>query len=253
MQNATIGIIAGSGLSDLHPFNEWRYQEVDTRYGITEVNIGSIKEKHVVFLSRHGINRSAPAHLVNHKANISAMVQLGVRQILGVCAAGSLRIDMQPGSAAVISDFIDFTKRHPATIFDALDIESKHTDLSRPYCESISLALFQAAGAAGFEVITPCTYISVDGPRYETPAEIKLFQSWGADIVGMTGAPEAIICREMDICYGSIAIITNYGAGLTDNRLTHDEVIEVMKAAKGKISQTLLHAIELIPSECSHK
>jgi len=253
MQNTTIGIIAGSGLKSLHPFNEWRYQEVTTRYGIAEVNIGCINEKQIIFLPRHGINRSAPAHLVNHKANIAAMAEIGVRKILGVCAVGSLRTDIQPGSAAVISDFIDFTRRNPATIFDTLEIENKHTDLSRPYCESISLALFQSASAAGFEVITPCIYISVDGPRYETPAEIKLFRSWGADIVGMTGAPEAIICKEMDICYGSIAIVTNYGAGITDDRLTHDEVIEVMNAAKDKISQTLLYALELIPNECTHK
>jgi 5'-methylthioadenosine phosphorylase len=253
MSNITIGIIAGSGLNNLPPFDSWQYEVITTEYGSVEVKIGNVSERKVIFLARHGITQHIPAHLVNHKANISALVKYSAKKIIGVCAAGSLRTDIQPGSAAVLSDFIDFTRKYPATIFDTQNIPSKHTDFSRPYCDAVSLALFQSAGNAGFEVITPCTYISVDGPRYETPAEIRLFRSWGADVVGMTGAPEAIICKEADVCYGAMAVITNYGAGLANTRLSHDEVIQVMKSVEDKISQTLLRTIELVPVECNHQ
>jgi 5'-methylthioadenosine phosphorylase len=156
-----------------------------------------------------------------------------------------------PGTAAVLTDFIDFTRRGPITFFDESAPKVVHTDFSEPYCPEVSAALLTGCEANGLEVTTPCTYLCADGPRYETPAEISMFRSWGADVVGMTNAPEAILCREKGLCYGAIAVITNFAAGISPTPLSHAEVIAVMKSVEDKLAAAILTAVKALSEDSS--
>ena len=245
---STAAIIAGSGAEDLEPFRTWKLVTVETRFGIAEVRQGQVDGRPVLFAARHGTGHTTAPHLINYRAIISALSELGAERIIGTAAAGSLSTDIAPGTAAVLTDFIDFTRRGPITLFDTVDSGVVHTDFSEPYCPEISEALLTASEQNGLEVTTPCTYICTDGPRYETPAEIAMFRSWGADVVGMTNAPEAILSREAGICYGAIAIITNFAAGISPTPLSHAEVVAAMKSVESQLTTTILRAIRALPS-----
>ena len=247
----TTAIIAGSGAESLEPFKSWKQVTIETRYGRAEVRQGEIEGRQVVFAARHGSNHTTAPHLINYRAIIGALVDLGVNRCIGTAAVGSLSLDIVPGTAAVLTDFIDFTRRDTITLFDTPETGVIHTDFSEPYCPEVSEALLTALGENELEATTPCTYLCVDGPRYETPAEIAMFRSWGADVVGMTNAPEAILCREAGICYGAVAIITNFAAGISPTPLSHAEVVAMMKSIENRLSYTLMRAITAIPIEHS--
>ena len=246
---STVGVIAGSGVESMDPFSTWTPIAADTRFGQVEVRRGTIDERPVLFVPRHGRGHVAAPHLINYRAIVSSLAELGAERIIGTAAVGSLSPDLGPGTAAVLTDFIDFTRRGPITLFDAVGAGVVHTDFSEPYCPEVSAALLAAAGKGGLEVTTPCTYICVDGPRYETPAEIAMFRSWGADVVGMTNAPEAILSREAGICYGAIAIVTNFAAGISSGRLSHAEVVATMRTVEDKLAGAIVEAIRELPEK----
>jgi 5'-methylthioadenosine phosphorylase len=245
-------IIAGSGFEQAEPFRNWEPSAEKTPFGTVELLRGQIGSRSVVFAARHGRQHSVPPHLINYKAIVTALSQLGVTRIIGTAAVGSLSTDLGPGTAAVLTDFIDFSRRGPITLYDSPGSTVVHTDFSEPYCSEVSEALLTAAGESGLEVTTPCTYLSTDGPRYETPAEISMFRSWGADVVGMTNAPEAVICREARICYGAIVVITNLACGISSTRLSHTEVLKMMKSVELRLAQAVTKAVQIIPdnAEC---
>lgn len=247
------GIIVGSGAGNLEPFRAWERLNVDTPFGSVELWQGEVATRMVYLTPRHGEGHVVPPHLINYRAMISALAEVGVDRVIGTAAVGSLSTSSAPGTAAVLTDFIDFTRRGPITFFDASALKIVHIDFSEPYCPEVSAALLNACEANGFEVTTPCTYLCADGPRYETPAEISMFRKWGADVVGMTNAPEAILCREKGLCYGAIAIITNFAAGISPTPLSHSEVIAVMKSIEGKLAATLIDAVKELPANCSCK
>ncbi|MEN6371027.1 MAG: S-methyl-5'-thioadenosine phosphorylase [Armatimonadota bacterium] len=244
---STAAIIAGSGVGQLEPFRSWEIHSVETSYGTVEVQRGEIDGSTVFFTLRHGRGHTVPPHLINYKALISALDKLGVERIIGTAAVGSLLIDLSPGTAAVLTDFIDFSRQGVITCFDSPNTGVVHTDFSEPFCPEISDSLFAAAEKSKFEVATPCVYLRADGPRYETPAEIAAFRSFGADVIGMTTVPEAILAREMGICYGAIAIITNYAAGISPTPLSHAEVVAIMTSMGDRLSKTLLESIRSLP------
>jgi len=241
-------IIAGSGAEHLSPFRDWESILVPTRFGTAEIRQGEISGKPVLFVARHGKEHSTAPHLINYRAIISALSELEAVRVIGTAAVGSLSNSIPPGTAAVLTDIIDFTRRGPITFFDDPAAGVVHTDFSEPYCSEISAVLLAAAEARGLEVTTPCTYICTDGPRYETPAEISMFRSWGADVVGMTNAPEVILSREAGLCYGSIAIITNFAAGISPKPLSHSEVVECMKSIEEKLAAALIGAVQALPT-----
>jgi 5'-methylthioadenosine phosphorylase len=246
---STVAIIAGSGAGELNPFRTWEPTMVETRFGAAEVRRGELGGCNILFAPRHGRGHVTPPHLINYRALISALSEMGAQRIIGTAAVGSLSPNFVPGTAAVLTDFIDFTRRGPFTFFDSGSIEVVHTDFSEPYCPEVSNALLAGAEKAGLEISTPCTYVCTDGPRYETPAEIAMFRTWGADVVGMTNAPEAILSRELGICYGAIAVITNFAAGISPTPLSHAEVLAVMKSIEGGLAATIIAATELIPPD----
>ncbi len=238
-----IGVIGGSGVYRL--FNTAESQHVKTRYGEVELKIAEIDGEDVAFLARHGENHSIPPHKINYRANILALRKLGVSRILATTAVGSLNPKFSPRDFVVLTQFIDFTKKRNYTLYDDRVV---HVDLSEPYCPELRNIVKDTGKKEGITVYEG-TYVCTEGPRFETPAEIQMFKKLGADVVSMTNVPEVIFAREAEICYCTIAMVTNMAAGITKEKLTHTEVKEAMDENRENVRTLLLKVIEKIPEE----
>ena len=204
----------------------------------------------MALLKRHGLNHSIPPHKINYRANIRALKILGVKIILATGAVGLLNREFKPGELVLLNDFIDFTWGREATFFDGTGKEVIHVDMTNPYCLSLYNKLIDAAKSTGVPLRSEgATYVCTQGPRFETPSEISMYRHLGADLVGMTSVPEVVLAREAEICYATVATVTNYAAGISDNPLTHQEVLERMDKASAKIYTLLTKAIEIIDSD----
>jgi len=241
-------IIGGTGIYEPDLLEDIEAFESENIYGRVKVNIGRYRKKRIAFLPRHGEGHSIPPHLINYRANIRALADLGVKKIISTSAVGSLREDFRPGDLALLDQFIDFTKARKNTFFEGTE-GVLHVDMTEPYCQELSQALRENAGKNFLHF--PTTYVCTEGPRFETPAEIRMFAKMGADVVGMTNVPEVILARELGMCYASIAIITNYAAGISRENLTHQEVIETMKNNILKVRDTIFRTIENIDNQQS--
>ena len=220
-----LAIIGGTGLYDPGVLDEPRALVASTPYGTASLFVGRRGEHEVAFLARHGTDHGVPPHRVNYRANIWALRQIGVRRIVATAAVGSLRQALPPGHVVLVDQFLDFTRGRPSTFFDG---PVQHTDMTEPYCPGLRGRLAQAAERAGVPVTLGGTYVCTEGPRFETPAEIRMFAAMGGDVVGMTGVPEVVLAREAGLHYAAIAIVTNYAAGISPSPLTHEEVVGVM-------------------------
>jgi 5'-methylthioadenosine phosphorylase len=240
-----VGIITGTGLDHINLGSE-RIQSVSTPYGQVEVTMGIIGDVEVALIPRHGSGHRLPPHRVNYRANILTFKHLNAAYILSTAAVGSLNPTMQPGDYCVINDFIDLTKSRPFTLFDD---EVKHTDFSQPYCPRIRAAIIQALSESSCTNMHPkACYVCVEGPRYETPGEIKAYAKLGGDIIGMTNATEAILAKEAGICFGTLAVVTNLGAGLTSQHLSHTDVADKMQERGDFLQRVMSRSVELLPT-----
>lgn len=231
-----IGIIGGSGVYEItQKADSIEKKTVQTDYGQdVEVSILDIADKKVAFIARHASGHSIPPHKINYKANIDALKKCGVTRIIATNSVGSLNEDMGPGSFVIPDDFLDFTSVRDKTFYNDKVV---HIDATEPYCNNIA----QTIASCG-DVILGGTYVCTEGPRFETPAEIKMFKMFGGDVVGMTGLPEAILAREREMCYSSICIVSNFAAGISPEKLTIDEVFEVMEIKQAELLD-LIHDI----------
>jgi len=238
-----IGIIGGSGIYRFFETEQERI--VKTRYGEVKINTMSYKGKEIVFLARHGEKHTVPPHKINYRANIIALKSIGVERIIATTAVGSMNSEFKPKSLVLLKQFIDFTKKREYTLYDDKVV---HIDLSEPYCPELREIVKKTAGE---EKITlhEGVYICTEGPRFETPAEINMFRKIGGDVVSMTNVPEVIFAREAEICYCTIAMVTNMAAGITKKKLTHTEVKEIMNGNIEKVRRLILKSIEKIPKE----
>lgn len=245
-----LAIIGGTGVYDPDMLSDLKEVEVETAYGLpVTVVTGSYSGKEVVFLSRHGAKHSVPPHKINYRANIASLKKLGVQMILATAAVGSLNPEMEPGHLALVDQFIDFTKSRVATYYDGGEAGVVHTDFTEPYCAVMRKILAEAAGNLDISLHDKSTYICTEGPRFETPAEIKMFRQWGADLVGMTGVPEVTLAKELGLCYSTVALVTNFAAGISPEKLTHQEVLEAMAANIGNVKKIMQQFIQLVPGE----
>lgn len=240
-----IALIGGSGFRDFPFYGPTRSEIVSTGWGTASVRVGTVNGREVVFLPRHGWEHSIPPHRIDYRANIAALHELGIRAAIATTAVGSLRRSLPPGAFLVPDDLIDFTRdRTGKTFFDGQPgAPVVHSDLSCPYSEPLRQALIGAATTTGVGIAPAGTYLCTDGPRYETHAEVRLFTHWGADVVGMTGVPETPLAREAGIHYAALSVVTNYGAGISPDPLTHADVEAAMRDARAALFALITQAI----------
>ncbi len=241
-----VAIIGGTGIYDPKIFKEKERFSLKTPYGTTpEISIGESKGREIVFLPRHGKKHALPPHKINYRANIYALKELEVERILATNSVGGINTCLTPGDFLVPEDYIDFTRRK-STFYDSKVV---HIDVSQAYCPELREALLKAANEIIGKVFDGGVYACTNGPRFETKAEIRMLSKLGCDVVGMTGLPEAILARELEICYASICLVTNPAAGISKEKLTATEVIELVKKKEKELREILLKAIEFIPEE----
>ena len=210
-----LGIIGGSGLSELEGMAVTRRRTVRTPYGKPSgaLAIGTLRGRKVVFLQRHGPGHTIPPHEINYRANIWALHAQKVKNAVAIAAVGGIRADLEPGALAVPDQIIDYTHGRPSTFFARGRRPGTHIDFTRPYCEAMRQRLLGAARAAGVKLSAGGIYGATQGPRLETAAEITRLERDGADFVGMTGMPEAALAREIGLCYAALAVVVNPAAG----------------------------------------
>ncbi len=231
------GIIAGSGFKQILPLQDEQPIVVNTRFGNAHCVLGKLSNREVVFLWRHGEGHRLPPHKINYRANVLAMKQLGVTAVLATAATGTLRQTLPPGTLLVPHQLLDWTKQRPLTLFEGDDAPVVHIDVTQPFCPTLRQRLLQAAESLEVHAVDGGCYVCGEGPRYETAFEVKMLAQLGGDVAGMTAGTEAILFREAEICYAVLAIVTNWGAGLSQQPLTHAEVEAMMQQKLPTIAQ----------------
>lgn len=253
-QRADIGVIGGSGLYSLleHTGEYWG----DTPYGEPSdpVTVAEVGGRRVAFLPRHGRDHRYPPHKIPYRANLWALRALGVRQILAPCAVGGLRPELGPGSFVVPDQLIDRTTGRGQTFYD---VGAVHVPFADPYCPVGRRAVLQTAARSSLRVTDGGAMVVVEGPRFSTRAESRSFAAAGGAVVNMTGHPEAVLARELALCYTSIALVTDLDAGVEgDHGVTQDEVFRVFAENTTIMRELLLAAIAALPEErdcpCAH-
>lgn len=219
-----VAIIGGSGLENALKIVEAK--NINTPYGQVKISYSVLHGIEVIFLPRHGKKHEKPPHMINYRGNIWALRDLGVERIIASNAVGGIRDGLKPGDFVAIHDFIDFTKKRPLTFYDGPKVV--HIDVTEPYCPEVRSILIEAAKELSVKVWETGVYACMEGPRFETPSEIKMLRLLGADVVGMTSVPEVVLARELGMCYASLCIVTNYAAGMQE-RISAEEVSEIMK------------------------
>jgi 5'-methylthioadenosine phosphorylase len=237
MREGYLGIIGGSGLYALGEIK--KSLNIETEFGVAAIELIDIDGDEVYFLPRHGKGHTIAPHLINYRANISALKKCGVGYIVATSAVGSMKLDFRPSMFGICSQFIDFTKRRESTFFDDFKSGIRHTDMTEPYSKELNKVIEESFVQNNENYVKDLTMVITEGPRFETKAEIRAFSLLGGEIVGMTGYPEVALSREIDIQYSAIAVCTNYAAGISNNPLSHREVIEIMNNAFPRLKNVL--------------
>ncbi len=247
---AEIGVLGGSG------FYTWlegaQPVDVETPFGRPSEPpvVGRVAGRAVAFIPRHGRDHRLPPHRVNYRANLWALRALGVRQVLGPCAVGSLLPDLGPGTLVVPDQLIDRTWGRAHTVYDGDTGPVVHVSFADPYCPRGRAAVVAAAGEAGWAPRETGTLVVVNGPRFSTRAESRWHTAAGGSIIGMTGAPEANIARELALCYTSAAVVTDLDAGVEGGEgVTHAEVLAVFGRSVERLKTVLAAAVERLPAD----
>lgn len=239
MSNA-LGVIAGTGFYALDALDSPEEVIVETSFGRAKAVVGGLHGRRTVFLARHGADHSVPPHMVNYRANIQALVDLGVSEVLAVNVVGGIGLDS--GALAVVEDFLDFTKSRPLTFFDGSTPEGVvHTDMTEPYDPRLRSVLLASADVLGLTVERDGIYAAYEGPRFETRAEIRMAQAMGATVVGMTGVPEVVLAKEKALPYASLCLVANPAAGLGPE-ISIDDVMAVVAAGAQTVARILVEA-----------
>jgi 5'-methylthioadenosine phosphorylase len=238
-----LAIIGGSSLSRLASLSVVRREVAGTPYGEPSAALifGTLAQRQVVFLARHGDGNTIAPHEVNYRANVWALHAAGAADIVSVAAVGGIRADLPPGALAVPDQIIDYTYGRQSTFFTRTDRPVTHIDFTQPYSESVRRRLLNAAAAAGEPVADGGTYAVTQGPRLETAAEIDRLERDGAHMVGMTGMPEAALAREIGLNYGAIAVVVNHaaGRGASAAGIRLEDVTAVSRRTAGRIANIL--------------
>jgi 5'-methylthioinosine phosphorylase len=239
-----LAIIGGSGLTKLATIANTRREVVRTPYGDPSgpLTFGKLGEADVVFLARHGYGHTIAPHEINYRANLWALQQVGVTEVVAVATVGGIRADLTAGKLLLPNQIIDYSWGRESTFFEGADQPVTHIDFTHPYDEALRMRLAKAAADAGLPVHLNGTYGCTQGPRLETAAEIKRMAQDGCDIVGMTGMPEAALARELNLAYAALGVVGNAAAGVgaSAERISLDDITQVLDEAMQKVGQLLL-------------
>ena len=256
-QPAVIGIIGGSGVYDIEGLTNTRWEQVDSPFGASSdaLLFGELDGQPLVFLPRHGRGHKIPPSEINYRANIDALKRAGVTEVISISAVGSLREDLRPGMFVIVDQFIDRTFAREKSFFGSGLVA--HVSMAHPVCSRLGDHLEAAAREAGVEVVRGGTYLVMEGPQFSSLAESKLYRSWGCDVIGMTNMPEAKLAREAELCYASVAMVTDFDCWHPDHdSVTVEAIIRVLLdnagKARGMVKKVVpkLHA-DAQASDCS--
>jgi 5'-methylthioadenosine phosphorylase len=245
---AEIGIIGGTGLYDPKLLKNIQEVEVNTPYGAPSDSfiIGELAGRQVAFLARHGRNHTIRPTDVNNRANIYAFKKLGVQRVLAVSTVGSLKGEYKPGELAFVDQFIDHTTKREQSFYTQDKV--CHISVADPMCPETRKTLIAVAKKAKIETHPTGTYVCIEGPRFSTRAESRLFQTWGADVVGMTLVPECVLAREAELCYATTAMITDYDCW-KDHAVSTDDIVKTMRANVEKVKRLLVDTVAALQKE----
>lgn len=253
--NVKIGIIGGSGVYDPEVFEVKEEVTMSTPYGETsdKIILGELEGVGVAFIPRHGKGHRIPPHMVNSRANIWALKELGVDRVISPCAVGSENEEYKPGDLVIVDQFIDFTKKRNYTFYDGP--KTIHVGMADPFCPELREIFIREAESMGLQYHSTGTYICIEGPRFSTRAESIMFKNF-ADIIGMTLVPECQLARELEMCYVSLAMITDYDTW-ADHPVDTATVLSTMADNLDKIREILKRTLPSIPEkrakcECPH-
>ncbi|WP_344629160.1 S-methyl-5'-thioadenosine phosphorylase [Streptomyces glaucosporus] len=253
---AEIGVIGGSGFYSF--LDDVTEVVVDTPYGAPSDSlfIGEVAGRRVAFLPRHGRKHHLPPHRINYRANLWALRSVGVRQVLGPCAVGGLRPEYGPGTLVVPDQLVDRTKSRVQTYYDGEPLADGsvpnvvHLSFADPYCAAGRKAAIAAARGRGWEPVDGGTLVVIEGPRFSTRAESRWHAAQGWSVVGMTGHPEAVLARELALCYTSVNLVTDLDAGAEAGEgVSHEEVLRVFAQNVGRLREVLFDAVAALPVE----
>jgi 5'-methylthioadenosine phosphorylase len=251
---AEIGVIGGSGFYSF--LDDVTEVTVDTPYGepSDSLFLGEVAGRMVAFLPRHGRGHHLPPHRINYRANLWALRSVGVRQVLGPCAVGGLRPEYGPGTLLVPDQIVDRTRLREQSYFDSQPLPDGglpnvvHVAFADPYCPVGRKTAVDTARAGGWEPVDGGTLVVVEGPRFSTRAESRWHAAQGWSVVGMTGHPEAILARELELCYTSLTLVTDLDAGAeTGDGVSQEEVFEVFAANVDRLRTVLFDIVGALP------
>lgn len=250
MAQASIGIIGGSGVYDIAGLENTHWEKVESSFGepSDELLFGELNGVQLAFLPRHGRGHKIPPSEVNYRANIDALKRAGVTDVISVSAVGSLREDLPPGTFVIVDQFIDRTFARNKSFFGSGLVA--HVSMAHPVCKRLGDHIEAAAKEAGIAALRGGTYLVMEGPQFSSLAESELYRSWGCDVIGMTNMPEAKLAREAELCYATVAMVTDYDCWHPDHdHVTVEQIIKVLLANADKAKTLVKHVVPRIGSD----
>ena len=244
-----LGIIGGSGLDDPKILQDAKDISVDTPYGkpSSALTVGKISGVDVVILARHGKKHQFSPTQVNYRANIHALMARNVTHIIATTACGSLKEEIGRGDFVIIDQFIDFTRHRKITFHESFENGAVHTPMAEPFDAGLRATLYETSRELGFKTHRGGTVITIEGPRFSTRAESKMFRKWGADVINMSVAPEAILASEAGIPYAAVAMSTDYDCWKEDEEaVSWEEILKVFNRSADNVKKLLINVIPKI-------
>ena len=247
-----LGIIGGSGLYQFPELVEVDTLEIDTPYGkpSSPIVVGKLIGKTVAFLARHGLGHCIPPTEVNYRANIYALKSLGINQVVSISACGSLRDDYSPGDIIIPDQLVDFTRSRERSFFGKGLVV--HIGVADPFCPNLSSMLYDAVINTGVSTKKGGTLITIEGPRFSTKGESNLYRAWGMSIIGMTASPEAFLAREAEMCYSTMAHVTDYDVWhIAEEAVSVDMVVKTLMKNTSIAQKAIKNLVENLPYDTS--
>ena len=245
-----LGVIGGSGVYEIDGLQNKRWKKVSSSFGepSDELLFGDLNGQEMVFLPRHGRGHRIPPSEINYRANIDALKRAGVTEIISVSAVGSLKEELKPGMFVIVDQFIDRTFAREKSFFTSGLVA--HVSMANPVCSRLGNHIQSAAKSIGIEIVRGGVYIAMEGPQFSSIAESELYRSWGCDVVGMTNMPEAKLAREAEMCYVSVAMVTDYDCWHTEHdNVSVDAMIKVLSANADNARSLVKASSEAVSSD----